>query len=212
MTMADPGYDRGWKRFGFDTMDFSPQRVHSGAGEVDVAIAIDRGVGMPFVAYVVVPPGVREAPPLGMHVHRSQILGRDVEEWYIIIDGTGIQRFTNGDSVEFGPGDLIAVYPGTGHSLEVTGDRPVKMLGVMTELFQRVHPDHAEWPESWQPRIRVLTTTDTLNPTVAECTDCGETWERPDGDAGSNTLPVWAAEHECNRQAAAVHLSIGERA
>jgi hypothetical protein len=75
-----------------------------------------------------------------------------------------------------------------------------------------VHPDHAEWPESWQPRIRVLTTTDTLNPTVAECADCGETWERPDGDAGSNTLPVWAAEHECNRQAPAVHLSIGERA
>jgi hypothetical protein len=138
-------------------------------------------------------------------------LGRDVEEWHVIIEGTGVERFTNGDSVEFSAGDLIAIYPGTGHSVEVTGDKPVKMLGILPECFETVNPDHPPWPDTWQPRIRVLARSDERNPTVAACSDCGKRWERPDGDDASNTLPTWAAEHGCMRKTTNVHLAIGER-
>jgi hypothetical protein len=147
-----------------------------------------------------------------MHVHRSAQLGRDVEEYYVIVDGTGIQRFTNGDSVEFGPGDVIVIYPGTGHSLEVTGETPVKLVGIIPEMFTTVNPEPHEWPETWNPRIRVLTTSDQLNAITAECTDCGKTWERPEGDIGANTLPVWAAEHECTKVVSPLRLRLGERA
>lgn len=191
-------------------MDFTSARIHRGAGEVDMSIAFDRGLGRPLVAYAVIPPG-SHGPAFGVHVHRSQALGRDVEEWHVIIEGTGIERFTNGDSVEFSAGDLIAIYPGTGHSVEVTGDKPVKMLGILPELFETVNPDHPPWPDTWLPRIRVLASSDELNPTVAECSDCGKRWERPDGDDASNTLPTWAAEHGCARKTTNVHLAIGER-
>jgi mannose-6-phosphate isomerase-like protein (cupin superfamily) len=207
----DPGYWRGWQRFGFNTMTFTSDRVHGGGADIETSIALDRGVGKPFVAFVVVPPSPGQAPPLGMHVHRSMELGKDVEEWYIIIEGTGIQWFTNGDSVEFGPGDLIAVYPGTGHSLEVIGDKPVKMLGILPEVYMTVNTGQPEWPESWQPRIRVLTTTDGLNPDTVECAECGKTWQRPEDDLGSNTLPAWAAEHECTSRVMPVRLGINER-
>ena len=210
MGERDPGYERGWQRFGFNTMDFTPVRVHGGGADIEASIAFDRGVGNPFVAFVIIPPGAGQ-PPLGLHVHRSEALGRDVEEWYVIIEGTGIQRFTNGDSVEFGPGDLIAAYPGTGHSLEVTGEVPVKMLGILPALFEPVNPNHPKWPETWQPSIRVLTVTDQLNPTTAECTDCGKRWEQPPDDFGSHTLGGWAAEHECTTPATPLHLRIDER-
>jgi mannose-6-phosphate isomerase-like protein (cupin superfamily) len=196
MGMTDPEYGRGWQRFGFDTLDFFSTRVHSGPVDVDVAIAFDRGIGRPMVAYVVIPPG-GEAPAIATHVHRSEALGKDVEEWYVIIEGTGVQRFTNGDEVTFGPGDLIAVYPGTGHSLQVTGDQPVKMLGILPELFAPATPAPVAPPDRWEPRIEVLTTTENLNPLTARCTDCGAAWERPGDDPGSDSLPVWAGEHAC---------------
>jgi mannose-6-phosphate isomerase-like protein (cupin superfamily) len=210
MAQSGPRYERGWQRFGFGTMDFVPQRVHEGGNDIMASVGFDRGAGMPFVAHVVVEPG-GESPALGLHVHRSAELGRDVEEWYVIIEGTGIQWFSNGDSVEFGPGDLIAVYPGTAHSLEVTGDQPVKMLGIMPECYMTVAPDHPVWPETWEPRIKILTTSPELNPTSAECTDCGATWERPEGDRGSNTLPAWAGDHGCTGTATTVHLRADER-
>ncbi len=210
MSNVDPRHERGWQRFGFATMDFTPAQIHRGAGEVDMSIAFDRGLGEPLVAYAVIPPGTR-GPAFGLHVHRSQALGRDVEEWHVILEGTGIERFTNGDSVEFNAGDLIAIYPGTGHSVEVTGDRPVKMLGILPELFETVDPDHPRWPETWEPRIRVLTTSEELNPTVAQCSDCDKRWERPTEDYGSNTLATWAADHACTRAATSVHVVTGER-
>jgi mannose-6-phosphate isomerase-like protein (cupin superfamily) len=196
VTARDLGHDRGWSRFGFDTMDFHPMRVHGGKAEIDVALVYDRGPGKPFIAYCVIPPGASE-PQLGMHVHRDEPTGQDVEEWYIVVDGTGIQRFTNGDSVEFGPGDLLATYPGTGHSLEVTGDRPVKLIAIMPEVFTTGNPSPDEWPESWEPRIRVLTTNADKNPLTAECADCGATWERPEDDPASHTLGAWATGHAC---------------
>src|SRR5881398_2970298 len=113
MTERQLGYDRGWHRFGFDTMDFQPMRAHSGGSDIDVSLVYDRGAFKPFIAYCVIPPG-GETPALGLHVHRDVPTGKDVEEWYLIVEGTGIQRFTNGDSVEFSAGDLLATYPGTG--------------------------------------------------------------------------------------------------
>lgn len=191
-------YERGWQRFGLDTLDLAPARIHGGGADVDMALAIDRGRGKPFAAYVVIAPGDgdAEAPPIGLHIHRGPT-GNEVEEWYVIIDGTGVQRFTNGDSVEFGPGDLIAVYPGTGHSLEVTGDKSVKLLAIMPEHFVSGPGEHPQWPDTWKPRIRVLTVTEQCNPLTAECAVCGKTWLRPDDDFGSNTLATWLAEHEC---------------
>jgi mannose-6-phosphate isomerase-like protein (cupin superfamily) len=210
MSMPDQGYGRGWQRFGFDSLEFVSAKMHGGGSEIDFSVAVDRGVGRPFVAYVVIAPDATEAPPLGMHIHRSAELGRDVEEWYIIIDGTGIQRFTNGDSVEFGPGDLIAVYPGTGHSLEVTGNVPVRMLGILPEVYMTMNPDAPAWPETWNPRIRVLTTTAELCPETAECSDCGQTWRRPETDVGSSSIASWAEDHACTTQASRLHLAVGQ--
>jgi mannose-6-phosphate isomerase-like protein (cupin superfamily) len=200
MASGDPCYERGWQRFGFDTLAFARARVHGGSAEADLSIAFERGVGKPLVAYAVIPPGTH-GPAFGMHVHRNEAAGRDAEEWHVIISGTGIERFTNGDSVAFGPGDLIAVYPGTGHSVEVTGEEPVRMLGILPEMFEIADPDHEPWPDLWQPRIRVLTTTPNLNPLTAECTGCGAVWERPEDDPASGTLPAWAAEHACGASA-----------
>lgn len=198
MTGRELGHDRGWHRFGFDTLDFTKVRAHSGTVDIDFSAAFDRGTDEPFCAFCVVYPGDSEGPQIGMHMHRGEPSGKDIEEWYIIIDGTGIQRFSNGESVEFGPGDLIATYPGTGRSLEVTGDTPVKLIAIAPKMFTTPFP-HDTWPERWEPRINVLTMNDDQNPLTAECTDCGATWEQPEQDSGSNTLPVWAVEHECTK-------------
>jgi mannose-6-phosphate isomerase-like protein (cupin superfamily) len=209
MSGRDLGFDRGWYRFGFETMDFHPMKVHGGTVDVDVALAFDRGAGKPFVAFCVIPPG-GETPALGLHTHLDEPSGKEIEEWYLIVDGTGIQRFTNGDSVEFGPGDMIATYSGTGHSLQVTGDRPVKLVAIAPAMFTTGLPPD-EWPETWEPRIRVLAESPGKNPLSAECADCGAAWQQPEDDPASNTLSTWAVEHDCTSPAAPVHLAAGER-
>ena len=198
---------RGWRRVGFRTLDLRPARFHGGSVDIEASIAFHQGLGRPLVAYVVIQPGA-PALPIGMHMHPSAALGREIEEWYIIIDGTGIQRFTNGDSVEFGPGDLIAVYPGTGHSLEVTGDRAVRLVAVQPEAGGA---EGADWAEPGPPRIRVLTMSDEFNPLTAECAECGSTWKQPRGDFGSNSLPGWAANHGCTSPVPTVNLRLDER-
>jgi hypothetical protein len=172
-------------------------RAHSGTIDIDFSVAFDRGLDEPFCSFCVVYPGDVEAPQIGMHMHRGEPAGKDIEEWYIIIDGTGIQRFTNGDEVAFGPGDLIATYPGTGRSLEVTGDKPVRLIALAPKMFLTPLPSHDVLPEAWRPRIHVLTMNDDQNPLTARCTDCGATWDRPEYDVGSNTLPIWATQHDC---------------
>src|SRR4051794_40517596 len=107
------GYDRGWFRYGFNTMPFISRTVHNGGSEMTFSLAFNRGPFKPYAALGIIEPG-GELPDIGMHIHRDEPSGEDVEEWYIMIEGTGIQRFTNGDSVEVGPGDMIACYPGTG--------------------------------------------------------------------------------------------------
>jgi mannose-6-phosphate isomerase-like protein (cupin superfamily) len=208
MAEREHGYERGWFRYGFDHMVFNKDRpIHSGAAVSDTAGAFSRGVGNPQCTFAISYPG-SETPPVGMHIHRDVLTGEEVEEWYVIIDGTGVMRFTNGDSVAFGPGDLVATYPGTGHSLEVTGDQPVRFMAITPKLFTRPGegPTRDPWPESFDTRIRILTTNEMNNPLTAECTDCGATWERPEGDEGAHTLAPWAAEHTCSSSHAALHL------
>ena len=35
-----------------------------------------------------------------------------------------------------------------------------------------------------------------MNALQAQCTVCEAEWTRPDDDKGSNTLPVWARQHQ----------------
>jgi uncharacterized cupin superfamily protein len=202
--MSEHGYDRGWFRYGFDTMPFTERSVHGGGADIGFSLAFNRGVGKPHIAFGIVYPGSAE-PPIGMHIHRDDPSGEDLEEWYIIVDGTGIQRFTNGDSVAVGPGDLIACYPGTGHSLEVTGEDPIRLISITPRMFTNRTPA-IEGPEGVEPRIRVLETDETKNPLRAECAECGATWERPDDDRGANTIADWSVEHDCTAQFTALEM------
>jgi hypothetical protein len=206
MSERELGHGRGWQRLGFNTLHSVRVRAHSGTGDIDFAVAFDRGLDEPFCAFCVAYPADVDAPQIGLHMHRGEPAGKDIEEWYIILEGTGIQRFTNGDSVEFGPGDMIVTYPGTGRSLEVTGDEPVKLIAIAPRMFATPLGSHDQWPSAWEPRIKVLTMNDDQNPLTAQCSDCGATWERPDYDAGSNTLPIWAVDHQCTKQVKPTHL------
>jgi mannose-6-phosphate isomerase-like protein (cupin superfamily) len=199
MAEREHGYERGWYRYGFDTMPFIERTIHGGGADIDISLAFNRGVGKPHIAFGIIYPGRGETPAIGMHIHRDEPSGEDLEEWYVIIDGTGIQRFSNGDSVEFGPGDLIACYPGTGHSLEATGDKPVRIVSITPKMFTSRSPVLDPEPERFEPRIHVRTTDETKNPITAECSDCGAMWERPENDRGANTIATWSVEHECTR-------------
>ena len=137
---------------------------------------------------------------------RIEPSSEDLEEWYVIIEGTGVMRFSNGDSVSFRPGDRLAVYPGTGHSVVATGDEPVRLLVITPKMWTLEDPRSPTTPpERFEPRIRVLTTDEPLNPITAECSVCGARWERPADDQAANGLPVWAVEHECTEQFVPVH-------
>src|SRR5947207_3774512 len=163
--MAEHGYDRGWHRYGFDTMEFSERTIHGGGADIGISLAFNRGVGKAHIAFGVIYPGRGETPAIGLHIHRDEPTGEDLEEWYVIVDGEGIQRFTNGDSVKFGRGDLIACYPGTGHSLEATGHKPVKLVSITPKMYTATSRQPVEvLPDPFQPRIHVLTTTEAKNP------------------------------------------------
>ena len=205
MADTDHGYERGWCRYGFDTLDFEPLAIHSGAGELDFTVAFNRGPGKPQICFMIIPPETPQ-PAVGLHIHRDEPSGEDLEEWYVIIDGTGVMRFSNGDSVSFRPGDLLGVYPGTGHSVVATGDEPVRLLVITPKMWTLEAPRSPTTPpETFEPRIRVLTTDEPLNPITAECSVCGARWERSADDQAANGLPVWAVEHECTEQFVPVH-------
>jgi mannose-6-phosphate isomerase-like protein (cupin superfamily) len=212
MAQREHGYDRGWCRYSFDTEEFADRAIHGGGTEIGVVNFINRGYREAHISYGVIYPERRqEWPAIGLHVHRDNPTGEDSEEWYIIVEGTGIQRFTNGDSVEFVPGDVIACYPGTGHSIEATGDQPVRFVSVTPKMFRWREPRPFDpWPEKFEPRIRVLTATDAGNALTAECADCGSTWERSEHDFGSNLLADWAVEHECTKPHTPLRLRAGE--
>jgi mannose-6-phosphate isomerase-like protein (cupin superfamily) len=212
MAEREHGYDRGWYRYSFETEELADRAIHGGGAEIGVRNFINRGYGKPHISFgVIYPERAGPSPAIGLHIHRDEPTGEDLEEWYIIVDGTGIQRFTNGDSVEFGPGDVIACYPGTGHSLEATGDAPVRLVSVTPKMFSStVARPSDEWPERFTPRIHVLTTTEAKNALTAECTECGATWKRPEDDFGSNTLADWSVEHECTKPFTPIHVGLNE--
>jgi mannose-6-phosphate isomerase-like protein (cupin superfamily) len=206
------GHDRGWYRYAFDTEPFVDRAIHGGGSEIGVVNFLNRGYDQPHISYGIVYPERRgDSPAIGLHIHRDEPTMEDLEEWYIIIEGTGIQRFTNGDSVEFGPGDVIACYPGTGHSLEATGDTPVRFVSITPRMFTANWSRVDAWPETFEPRIRVLTIEDSMNPLTAECTDCGAKWQRPPDDVGGNSLADWSVEHSCTAHFTALHVKRGAR-
>jgi mannose-6-phosphate isomerase-like protein (cupin superfamily) len=191
----DHGYERGWRRYGFDNLPFADRAIHGSTVPIGVNRIFHRGRWKAHCSFGIIPPETDE-PAIGMHVHRDVPTHTDVEEWYIIIDGTGEMTFSNGDSVEVSAGDMVAVHPGTGHSFRAFGDAPVRLISI-TPVMYDVDSPADEYPESFAPRVEVLTVDDTMNPMTARCAACGTEWERPDDDRAANTLSVWARDHGC---------------
>jgi mannose-6-phosphate isomerase-like protein (cupin superfamily) len=191
----DHGYDRGWRRYGFDNLPFVERAIHGSKVPIGVNRIFHRGRWKAHCSFGIIPPNTDE-PAIGMHVHRDVPTHTDVEEWYIIIDGRGEMTFSNGDSVDVGAGDLVAVHPGTGHSFRAFGDSPVRLISITPVMYEVDSPTD-EYPQSFTPRVEVLTADETMNPTTARCTACGTNWNRPDDDRAANTLPEWAREHDC---------------
>lgn len=194
--MADHDYERGWHRYGFDNLDFRQAAIHGSRIPIGVQEAFDRGPGQAHVSFGVIPPSA-DADSIGMHVHRDLPSATDVEEWYIIIDGTGEMTFSNGDTVEVGPGDLVATYPGTGHAFRATGDQPVRLVSI-TPVMYTSHRPGEPLPAAFRPQIEVEEVDPrSMNPLRARCTVCDWVWERPANDTSAASLPEWAREHRC---------------
>ncbi len=192
----DHTYERGWHRYGFDNVDFSERAIHGSDVPIDIKVLFNRGVGKPHIAFGVIPPNT-DSQAIGMHIHRDVPSMTDVEEWYIIIDGTGEMTFSNGDKVELNAGDLIATYPGTGHSFRTIGSEPVRLVSITPQMFTSRNSDFDEAPEKYPPHIYVEDVDlATMNPLSAHCTTCNERWVRPDDDRAASGLPVWAGSHQ----------------
>jgi len=193
MSGMDHQYERGWQRYGFDNQHFTERAIHGSSSPISLNLAFNRGLWKPHVTFATIPPDT-PGQAIGMHVHRDVPSGRDVEEWYIIIDGSGEMTFSNGDVVSVGTGDLVAIYPGTGHSFRALGG-PLRLISITPEMFTYGSPID-EYPEEFSPRIRVLDVDETMNAVRAVCSDCGAEWNRAEDDREAAGLPVWAREHE----------------
>lgn len=194
--MAEHGFERGWHRYGFDNLDFRQAAIHGSRIPIGVQEAFDRGPGQAHVSFGVIPPS--EDDSIGMHIHRDVPSATDVEEWYIIIDGTGEMTFSNGDRVAVGPGDLVAVYPGTGHAFRATGEAPVRLVSI-TPVMYTSHRPGEPLPAEFRPQIEVEEADPrSMNPLRARCTACDAAWERPADDPGAASLPEWARDHRCS--------------
>ena|SRR3989338_2923814 len=44
-----------------------------------------------------------------------------IDEWFLVLKGTGVIQFVNGDSMQYQPNDLIYVPANTKHRIENTG-------------------------------------------------------------------------------------------
>jgi mannose-6-phosphate isomerase-like protein (cupin superfamily) len=188
----DHTYERGWHRYGFDNMEFTERAIHGATIPITLKLALNRGLFKPHISFATVEPTETEQT-IGMHIHRDLPTNTDVEEWYIIIDGKAVMTFSNGDTVDLGAGDMIATYPGTGHSFRAT--ETCRLISITPQMFTSRSPVD-EAPEQWNPRIYVSEVNDAMNALKAQCTVCSEEWTRPDDDLGSNTLPVWARQHQ----------------
>lgn len=191
----DHEYERGWQRYGFDNQPFEDAAIHGSSSTISVYLSLNLGVGKPHISFATIPPDTPGAA-IGMHMHRDVPTGRDSEEWYIIIDGDAEMTFSNGDIVQCQQGDLVAIYPGTGHSFRAIGG-PCRIISITPEMFTYPHepPRLDEYPEEFHPRIQVLDVDSEMCPLSAFCTVCGAEWRRPKEDREAATLPVWAREH-----------------
>ena len=185
----------GWRRYGFDNLDFMKARVHGAEIDMQVAQAINRGVGQPNVSFGVVPPATAAAP-IGMHVHRDLPSGHYVEEWYLIVSGHGEMTFSDGDTVELAAGDLVVTDPGVGHAFRALGDEPVRLVAVVPTMFT-TDVSLRGGPSPVPPaRIPVDEVDErTMNPVRAHCARCGAEWTRAANDTAAADLPHWARRH-----------------
>jgi mannose-6-phosphate isomerase-like protein (cupin superfamily) len=194
--VVDGGYAHGWAKFSFDEPEFSERRVHGSTVSVRVRTLFNRGRGLPFASAGIIPPTSQE-PGIGLHVHRDLERATDVEEWYIIVAGRGEMRFSNGDSVEVGPGDFVTTYAGTAHSLRATGDDQLQMISITPEMFFDTRVTEI-LPARPAPTVEVVAVdTGTMGPVRVRCTRCGMTWERAADSSDSNALADWARAHGC---------------
>ena len=76
------------------------------------------------LAEEILPPGCAVTP----HRHK------EIEEIYYILSGSGVMRVDN-DSHEVGAGDAVYVPRGCRHTLENTGDQPIRLLLVCGPAF-----------------------------------------------------------------------------
>ncbi|MDR1294466.1 MAG: cupin domain-containing protein [Bifidobacteriaceae bacterium] len=190
-------FDRGWQRYGFDNQEFRDAAIHGASWPISLTLAFNRGLWQPHISFSTITPG-SPGQAIGMHVHRDVPTGKDVEEWYIIIDGRGEMTFSNGDVVEGGPGDMIAIWPETGHSFRAIGDKPLRMISITPKMFSYPNPEGAHddpWPDEFHPQIKVLDVDEQVVAVNAVCATCGARWERPADDKEAASLPVWARQH-----------------
>ncbi len=190
----DHHYERGWRRYGFDNVPFTDRSIHGSDIPITVRNIFNRGFGEAHISFGIIPPSDDAA--IGMHIHRDVPTGTDVEEWYIIVDGEGEMTFSNGDVERVGSGDLLAIYPGTGHSFRATGDAPLRLISITPQMYTTKAPVTA-MPDAFAPAIVVGDVDDTMNPLDAICRRCGATWSRPADDRSAASLPKWARTHAC---------------
>jgi mannose-6-phosphate isomerase-like protein (cupin superfamily) len=193
-TPMDHRYERGWRRYGFDNVPFTDRAIHGSSIPIAVRNIFNRGTGKAHISFGILSPS--EDASIGMHIHRDVPTNTDVEEWYIIVDGEGEMTFSNGDVEKVGPGDLVAIYPGTGHSFRATGKVPLRLISITPEMYTTKHPV-TPTPDAFAPTIVVGAVDDTMNPLDATCRRCGATWSRPADDRSAASLPKWARTHGC---------------
>jgi len=194
MADFDHQWERGWQRYGFDNQEFHERAIHGSDSPISAHLAFNRGLWEPHITFATIPADT-PAEAIGMHVHRDVPSGTDVEEWYIIIDGIGEMTFSNGDVVRGGPGDMLAIWPGTAHSFRAVGG-PVRLISITHQMFTYGSSKYDEWPDEFNPRIRIVDVDDAMNVLRAVCNDCGAEWVQGPDDRAAAGLPVWAREHE----------------
>ncbi len=197
----DHQYERGWQRYGFDNQPFHDAAIHGSSSPISVYLSFNRGVGKPHISFATIPSDT-SGEAIGMHMHRDTPTGKDSEEWYIIIDGIGEMTFSNGDVVRGQQGDLIAIYPGTGHSFRAI-EGPCRLISITPEMFTyapEVDVKLDPYPDEFHPQIRVGDVDSEMCPLSASCTVCGSEWHRPDDDQEAATLAVWAGQHRHEKE------------
>jgi mannose-6-phosphate isomerase-like protein (cupin superfamily) len=184
----------GWRKYSFND-GMNRRAIHGSAVTIGVDRIFHRGPGEAHVSLGEIPPTTTEEA-IGMHIHRDVAGDRDVEEWYIIVDGQGVMTFSDGTTSEVAQGDFVVIRPGIGHSFRAVGDRPVRLVSITPDMYPSASTiDDDRTPVN--PRIVIGEVDTSMNPLDATCADCGAGWVRPDDDRPAATLATWARDHPC---------------